>query len=69
VAFYTVGERKFLAAIQRRKGPNIVGPFGLFQPIADGIKLVLKELLIPTKINALAYFLAPVLCFFLALSN
>lgn len=44
VAFFTLLERKGMAAIQRREGPNVAGPYGLIQPIADGLKLILKEL-------------------------
>ena len=47
VAFLTYIERKVIAAMQLRKGPNVVGPLGLFQPIADGIKLLTKEIIIP----------------------
>ena len=43
VAFYTLAERKVMASIQRRLGPNVVGPWGLLQPLADGLKLIIKE--------------------------
>jgi NADH:ubiquinone oxidoreductase subunit H len=49
VAFFTLFERKLLASIQRRRGPNVVGFWGLLQPIADGLKLVIKEFIIPQK--------------------
>jgi len=47
IAYLTYFERKVIGAIQLRKGPNVVGPFGLFQPIADGIKLLTKETIFP----------------------
>ena len=43
VAYYTLAERKVMASIQRRLGPNLVGPWGLLQPLADGLKLIIKE--------------------------
>jgi len=51
VAYYTLGERKLMASIQRRKGPNVVGFIGLLQPLADGLKLLIKEIVIPRKSN------------------
>lgn len=49
IAYFTLAERKLMAAVQRRVGPNVVGPFGLLQPLADGLKLVGKELAIPAQ--------------------
>jgi NADH-quinone oxidoreductase subunit H len=65
VAFYTVIERKIMASIQRRKGPNVVGFWGLLQPFADGIKLILKELHFPKNSNKFIFFLSPVFLFIL----
>jgi NADH-quinone oxidoreductase subunit H len=67
VAYLTYAERKVIGAIQLRKGPNVVGPFGLLQPIADGAKLFLKETVIPTGADRAVFVLAPMLTFILAL--
>jgi len=69
IAFYTIGERKAMGSIQRRKGPNVVGFWGLLQPIADGLKLIIKEILIPRKANVPIYLIAPLLTFGLSLMN
>jgi len=66
IAFFTVLERKVLAAIQRRRGPNMVGYWGLLQAFADGIKLLAKEPLIVSGANYYIFLLAPV--FLLAMS-
>src|SRR5215475_15990578 len=67
VAYLTYAERKVLAAVQIRRGPNVVGPFGLLQPLADGIKLVFKETIIPSGANRVVFILAPMITFILAL--
>ena len=67
VAYLTYFERKIIAAMQLRRGPNVVGPFGLLQPIADGLKLFFKETIIPTGANKVVFVIAPVLTFTLAL--
>src|SRR5213595_1597250 len=60
-ALISVLERKILARMQNRYGPNRVGPFGLFQPIADGIKLLIKEDIVPTRADKAVHFLAPIM--------
>ncbi len=67
VAFVIYFDRKIWAAMQLRRGPNVVGPFGILQSFADGIKLVLKETIVPASANKGVYFIAPVLTFVLAM--
>jgi NADH-quinone oxidoreductase subunit H len=67
VAYLTYAERKVLAAMQSRKGPNVVGPFGLWQPFADALKMLMKETIIPSGSNPLLFLMAPMLTFGLAM--
>lgn len=68
VAFYTLLERKFMASTQRRKGPNVTGFFGILQPIADGVKLILKEPIAPWRSDRFIFYIAPIFTFLIAFS-
>jgi NADH-ubiquinone oxidoreductase chain 1 len=61
VAFVTVAERKTMASMQRRLGPNLVGYYGLLQAFADALKLLLKEYVAPTQSNFILFFLGPII--------
>jgi NADH-quinone oxidoreductase subunit H len=65
----TLGERKIIGATQLRKGPNVVGIFGVFQPLADGVKLFLKQTNIPTSANQIIFVVAPFITLLLSLMS
>jgi NADH-quinone oxidoreductase subunit H len=67
VAYLTLAERRVIGLMQRRKGPNVVGPMGLLQPIADAVKLIFKEFVLPSESNKVTFILAPMITFVLAL--
>ncbi|TAL04852.1 MAG: NADH-quinone oxidoreductase subunit NuoH [Rhodospirillaceae bacterium] len=67
MAYLTYAERRIIGAMQMRKGPNVVGPFGLLQPFADAVKLLTKETVVPTGSSPVVFFLAPMVTFSLAM--
>jgi NADH-ubiquinone oxidoreductase chain 1 len=67
VAFMTIIERKALAATQRRVGPNTVGYYGVLQPFADALKLIVKETVVPAQSNKILFYLAPVIAILVSL--
>lgn len=67
VAYFTLAERKLMASIQRRRGPNVIGYLGLLQPLADGLKLFAKESILPSNANTTLFILAPMITFILSL--
>ena len=67
VAYFTIAERKLMGSIQRRRGPNVIGFVGLLQPLADGLKLFVKETILPSNSNIYVFLLAPILTFVLSL--
>jgi NADH-quinone oxidoreductase subunit H len=67
VAYFTIAERKLMGSIQRRRGPNVIGFLGLLQPLADGLKLFVKETIFPSNSNLYIFILAPILTFILSL--
>jgi len=67
VAYFTLAERKILGAVQRRKGPNVVGLYGLFQPLSDGFKLLVKEAILPSNASVFLFIVSPALTFTVSL--
>ena len=67
VAYFTLAERKILGAIQRRRGPNVVGVYGLLQPLSDGFKLLVKETVLPSNANKFIFIIAPIITFTISL--
>lgn len=67
VAYLTLAERKVMAAMQMRRGPNVVGPFGLLQPFADALKMLMKETIVPTGASRILFLMAPLLTMTLAM--
>src|ERR1700753_1386777 len=69
VALFTLFERKILAGVQRRRGPNVVGVFGILEPFSDAFKLIFKETIIPGLSNIILFIMAPIFTFGLSLLN
>jgi len=67
VAYFTIAERKIMGSIQRRKGPNVIGFLGLLQPLADGLKLFVKETILPSNSSIFLFLGAPIMTFILSL--
>ena len=66
IMLYTLAERKVQGTIQRRVGPNIVGPYGLLQPLTDGVKLIFKDILVPQRSRMILFVISPILSFSLS---
>jgi NADH-quinone oxidoreductase subunit H len=67
VAYFTLAERKILGAIQRRRGPNVIGVYGLLQPLSDGFKLLVKETVLPSTANKFIFIISPIITFVISL--
>jgi NADH-quinone oxidoreductase subunit H len=64
IALFTLIERKVMSSVQRRKGPNLTGLLGFLQPFADGLKLLIKEIIVPSNSNFYIFILSPIITFF-----
>lgn len=69
VAYFTLAERKLLGVVQFRRGPNVIGLFGLLQPLSDGLKLLIKEPLFPSTSDKVIFLVAPIITFLFSLIN
>jgi len=69
VAFFTLAERKLLGVVQYRRGPNVIGLYGLLQPLSDGLKLLIKEPLFPSTSDKFIFLIAPIITFLFSLIN
>lgn len=69
VAYFTLAERKILGVVQYRRGPNVIGVYGLLQPLADGLKLLIKEPLLPSTSDKFIFLFAPIITFLFSLIN
>lgn len=67
VAYFTLAERKIMGAIHRRRGPNVIGAYGLLQPLSDGLKLLVKETVLPSSANKILFVFSPMLTFIISL--
>jgi len=67
VAYFTLAERKIMGAMQRRRGPNVVGVYGLLQPLSDGLKLLVKETILPSNANKFLFIISPIITFVISL--
>ena len=69
VAYFTLAERKILGVVQFRRGPNVIGLYGLLQPLSDGLKLLIKEPLFPSTSDKIIFLFAPIITFLFSLVN
>ena len=69
IAFFTLAERKILGVVQFRRGPNVIGLYGLLQPLADGLKLLIKEPVFPSMADKTVFLISPIITFLFSLIN